>query len=215
MANNSVKTTTGIVMRAIIFISAPFVIAEAMAFGSFIFEEALQASGFAVRSGLLANDFVVTVAAVRNFQKVKRNAQFYQSWLGCFAFWTHSAYCAYFYQAAEAQLAGFYAEGCSRKLWTEEEWRFLMLNQSTDKDAIIEWNAQARQRAEMLGITPELLENSLPVEQALRPGDVPKAPKLDKLNHTSAPHLVPQPTSAAAQDRLAPNRNPRFPGELP
>lgn len=99
---------------------------QIFAFTSFIYEESLQASGFAVRSSMVARDPDMAKFALISHNALRNQALRWQKRYGWVAFWCHGAYMSYFERAAGTQIAGYYAEGVKLELWPESVSRYVV-----------------------------------------------------------------------------------------
>lgn len=151
-AKRSVRMLVWFIAAAIL----PFVIAQAFAFGSFIFEEALQAQAFAVRAALLSEDQAFAVDATLRFEKIMIAAQDYQSYCGRMAFWTHEAYETYFWSVAPAQLAGMYLDGKRLGLWGEAKTRWQKAGDGEEAVTIDTWRNMPIETLRRYGFKPEI-----------------------------------------------------------
>lgn len=147
-------------LKFLAFLAAPFFIAQAFAFGSFIYEEALQATSFGVRAALQCEDQVLAYDAVLQFESLMRRAQAYQDNWGCMAWWSNGAFHEYFYRAAPTQLAGMYAEGKMRGLWGENADRYGEFVDATGQPQWVDtWKLSPIDRLRARGFDPELINN--------------------------------------------------------
>lgn len=94
-----------------------FIAAQGLIFVSFIYEEALQANGFAIRTAIQSRDRNVALEAMKNYETIMRDAQSFQKNYGWIAFWSHKAFSAYFGVAAPAQLSSSVSYGAYEGLW--------------------------------------------------------------------------------------------------
>lgn len=151
------------VVKFIAFLIAPLIIGQALAFGSFIYEESLQAAGFAIRGAMLAEDAVIAYAATKNFETVMLQAQNFQNHFGFFAFWTDGAYRAYFFRAAPGQLLGYYVEGKKKGLWGEVPTRWAQLEDNQHHAYGVDtWKPDPFKAIATVGFNPELPEDKPP-----------------------------------------------------
>lgn len=147
-----IKLTLKLIM---VGFAIPFAIAASLAFSSFIYEEALQAAGFAVKATIAAEDQALALQAVKNFEQIMKDAMQFQDRWGCMAFWSHKAYATYFGRAAPMQLLGFYADGRRAGLWGDDVRRW----QEKDGVLVDTWADDAVRQIIALGFRPELLKN--------------------------------------------------------
>lgn len=112
-------------LKLIKFLLAPLLLAQALAFGSFIYEESLQSTAFGIRAAMEARDPALTAAAVQRFEHIMLSAQAWQKHWGRIAFWTHDSFYSYFEIAAPTQLLGFYVSGVHKGLWQEVPGRYV------------------------------------------------------------------------------------------
>src|SRR5262249_11445850 len=99
------------------FIALPLVIAQAFAFGSMVYCEALKAVGFSARSAIESGDQAIALDIVRQYESMMKRAAWYQRHFGQFAFRINEPFTVFFEKAAPAQLASFYAFGRMHHLW--------------------------------------------------------------------------------------------------
>lgn len=111
-------------LKAVRWMIVPIIVAQAMQFGSFMYEEALQATGFAASQMIQSQDQAYAYDAVRTFEALMKRAQWYHKHFGQYAFWTAAPFYDYFYIAAPTQLAGMFNQGKKLQLWDEQEDRF-------------------------------------------------------------------------------------------
>jgi len=102
-------------------------VAQIAAFTSFMYEEALQTAGFAARAAIEARDEAIAREAVAAYLDLMYRARAWQDRVGKIAFWSDGAYRAYFWTAAEHQVAGHYAKGVARGLWPDSAARYKWL----------------------------------------------------------------------------------------
>ena len=86
-------------------IIALFLFFQTFAFVSFMFEESLQTTGFAIKASLDAGDLDAARNARDNYQRILWKAQSWQHSLGRLAFLSNGGYTAYFDIAATQYLA--------------------------------------------------------------------------------------------------------------
>lgn len=134
---------------------APLAIAQSLAFGSFIFEEAIQGAAFATKAAMDSEDQTLALASIRNFENIMRRAQSFQRRFGVMAFWTHDSYRTYFERTAPAQLLGMYAQGKRLGLWADDVRRW----QTIDGKDVDTWALDPIERIQSLGFSPDLLTN--------------------------------------------------------
>jgi hypothetical protein len=144
--------------KLLAFLAAPLIIAQAIAFGSFIYEEALQASSFGVRAAIQCEDAALAYDAVKRFQALVHQAQWFQDHIGCLAFWSHGAFSAYFHQAAPVQLTGMYLDGKKLGLWGENTSRYVQVRDPVTHETLTidDWRIQGINRFTTQGFDPEI-----------------------------------------------------------
>ncbi len=113
------KRRARIVLKTLAILAAPIFLAQTLGFVSFIYEESLQASGFAARAAIDARDVTIALDCVRSFKDLVYRAQAFQRRYGCLAFWSNGAYETYFYVAAPHQLLAMHAAGKKAGLWQD------------------------------------------------------------------------------------------------
>ncbi len=153
------KARTRQILRYLAWIAIPFFLCQALAFVSFIYEESLQAAGFGCRAALMAEDTTLAREAVKNFEYVMQQAQWFQDHIGYLAFWSHGAYRTYFWKSAPTQLCGFYAEGKARQLWADDvrRWRLIKDGPNALPHFVDTWKASPTDRMLLDGFDPALI----------------------------------------------------------
>lgn len=115
----------------------PAAIAQSLAFTSFIYEEALQATAFAGNFALQADDAPAAQAAIRRLDKQMREAQQWEDRFGKFCPWAHPAFASYFGVSVPAQVTAMTAKGAAKGFWKPDTDRFIASH--TRADGNIEW----------------------------------------------------------------------------
>lgn len=136
-------------VRIVAIATLPIFAAQILAFASFIYEEALQATGFAAKAAIDSRDAGIARATVDQYRHVMQRAQRWQRRWGKLAFWSHPAYHAYFNAAAPAQLASFWARGKALELWDDaaDRWQYIDPDDGTPPYLIDTWQVYAIERA--------------------------------------------------------------------
>jgi hypothetical protein len=122
------QRATRTTIRVIAIVTIPIFAAQILAFASFIYEEALQATGYATKIAIDSRDEAIARDAVNQYRIVMEDAQRWQRRWGKWAFWSHPAYHTYFNQAAPTQLAAYYAAGIRAELWPYEITRWKVID---------------------------------------------------------------------------------------
>lgn len=94
---------------------------QAAGFASFIFEEALQAQGFSVKTSLDAHDCGLAAVCLKRLCTTQQTASTWQHWAGWICLWMHPSFVAYFDEATVAQIASYYALGADRGCWADDD----------------------------------------------------------------------------------------------
>ncbi len=146
-----------IALRILTVIAIPFFALSTFAFVDFIYEEALQATGFACKIAIEADDDAIARSAIERFEQTMHHAQsFHRRW-GKLAFWADGAYREYFFRAAPTQVAAWYAAGARRGLWKPDLRRFELVRTTDSHYFVDTWQADPIARLAIQGFDVTLL----------------------------------------------------------
>lgn len=101
--------------------AAALTVSGAVGFASFIFEEALQAQGFSVKTSMDAHDCGLAAICLKRLCTTQKTASRWQHLAGWLCPWMHASYLAYFDEATGTQIASYYALGTDRGCWTDDD----------------------------------------------------------------------------------------------
>jgi hypothetical protein len=140
--------------------------AQSLIFVSFIYQEALQANGFAVRAAIDSRDRSVALDAIARFDSTMRRAQNFQRTWGWVGFWANDSFRSYFGVSCPAQLASYISQGAYVGLWEPDRRRWSLETVETKAGPsqvfVDKWKIDPIQRLEMEGYDVEwLLRNEV------------------------------------------------------
>lgn len=138
-------------------VAIPIVLCQALALVSFIYEEAIQAAGFAAYGAIKSKDAPIAWDCVKRFESVMFAAQDFQDNLGWIAWWAAPAYDSYFHKSAPAQLASFYAQGVTEELWDHDADRWLIRHSGPGRVFVDTWKLDPIDRLRARGFRPEII----------------------------------------------------------
>ena len=143
--------------RAAKFIAYAFLFAQSMAFVAFMYEEALQTTGFAVRAAIQAGDAPTAFAAIERYEEIMKGAQKFQRSVGWVAIWSHQAYTMYFGVAAPSQLSGFIASGVAAEVWRPDARRWKVVDSPNGVYFVDTWKMDPIERMVLNGFDRDAL----------------------------------------------------------
>ena len=168
------------ILKIIKFLIAPLLLAQSLAFASFIYEEALQATSFGVRAAMQCEDATLARDAMARFRSLMLRAQAFQKKWGHMAFWSHGAFQEYFSVAAPTQLMGMYADGKRIGLWGEYPGRWVeVLDHDGNGRMVDRWALDPDAKFRDFGFDVKLLHK----QENIATPEVQRSEKMAKARH--------------------------------